>query len=270
MDGYQLLCEVTAIKKRKLSDEARKKLQDAGIIKPEAEYLKGIEKGTQNIIKKRNVPIHDTDRLHRLYASIQGGGAATMNIHGQDHVYINPKSRLLRNARDAAQVKRHELDEVAVSSKIKRQLGAPHQITQVRKNNKIVGRHASPRVVKREYERHKQLENLYGPNKKSKLTKFRNKSGEYESIRNMSTRQLRKLEKQSGVTVKQAKNYHPIFRPSAELGSQWTINTPKKSILKKPNLSKTKDKIVKSTSKLKNSTSKKLKQLKKFVKSIPK
>jgi hypothetical protein len=74
MDGYQLLCEVTAIKKRKLSDEARKKLQDAGIIKPEAEYLKGIEKGTQNIIKKRNVPIHDTDRLHRLYASIQGEG----------------------------------------------------------------------------------------------------------------------------------------------------------------------------------------------------
>jgi|BioPla2DNA2_1021312.scaffolds.fasta_scaffold06698_15 hypothetical protein len=135
---------------------------------------------------------------------------------------------------------------------------------------KIVGKHASPRVIKREYERHKQLENLYGPNKKSRLTKFRNKIGEYESIKNMSTRQLRKLEKQSEITAKQAKNFHPIFRPSAELGSQWNINTPKKSILKKPNLSKTKDKIVKSTSKLKNSTSKKLKQLKKFVKSIPK
>lgn len=74
MNGYQLLCELTAIKKRKLSDEARKRLQDAGIIKPEAEYLKGIEKGTQNIIKKHNVPIHDTNRLSRFIASTQGGG----------------------------------------------------------------------------------------------------------------------------------------------------------------------------------------------------
>lgn len=61
-----------------------------------------------------------------------------------------------------------------------------------------------------------------------------------------------------------------IIKPEAELGSQWTINTPKKSILKKSNLSKTKDKIVNSTSKLKNSTPKKLKHLKKFVKSLPK
>jgi len=121
-------------------------------------------KKVHKTLLKHNVPIHDTDRLSRFYASTQGG-AGTMNINGQDHVFINPKSRLLRNARDAAQVKRHELDEIAIGSKIKRQLSAPYQITQVRKNNKIVGKHASPRVIKREYERHKQLENLYGPNK---------------------------------------------------------------------------------------------------------
>jgi hypothetical protein len=51
MNGYQLLCELTAIKKRKLSDEARKKLQDAGIIKPEAEYLKGWRRELKILLK---------------------------------------------------------------------------------------------------------------------------------------------------------------------------------------------------------------------------
>lgn len=256
MNGYQLLCELTAIKKRKLSDEARKKLQDAGIIKPESEYLKGMEKGTQNIIKRHKVEIHDDDPFFLLRGGIAKGG---LDAEGNAHMYIDPNNNMFKNARDAAQAKRHELDEIAIGSKIRNKYGKTG-ITQVRKNGKLVGQHYSPRVVKREYERHKQLENLYGVDKKSIPTKFRKKSGEYRSIKNMPIRQIRKIEKQS-INVDPAK-----YAKTGITGAQW--ETSKKAIKSAINKKSTASKAVKSASK--KLTPKNASHIKKFVKSLPK
>lgn len=258
MNGYQLLCELTAIKKRKLSDEARKKLQDAGIIKPEAEYLKGIERGSRNIIKKHKVKIHD-DLEGQIMAMAGGGARGGLDAKGKAHMYLDPDSDLFKNARDSAQVKRHELDEIAIGSKIRKKYGKTG-ITQVRKKDKLVGQHYSPRGIKREYERHKQLQNLYGKDKKSMVPVMRRETGEYRSIKNMPIRQIRKLEKQS-INIDPAK-----YRKTSVAGAQWQTSTKalKSAANKKPLAAK----AVKSASK--KLTPKNAAHLKKFVKSLPK
>ena len=273
MDCYQLLCELTAIKRHKLSDEARKKLQAAGVIKPESEYLQGIERGSKNIIKKHNIKVHSGDIAKPLADRFGGGGAAFLGPFGGKHVLLNPDSPGMVNPRDFAQIKRHELDEITTSVKLKKKYGKD-PITQVRKNGRSMATHASPRVIKREYERHKQLENLYGPEKTSTV-KFRNKSGEYNAIKDMPTRQLRKLErtasKESPTIVdkwKHMRKARKLKNPKLDFkaGAQWETSKKaiKSTVNKKPIAAKTVKTIAKKL------TPKNAAHIKKFVKSLPK
>jgi len=53
MDGYQIVSELSPWKQKHLSTADRERLKAAGVLKPEAEYIKGMDRGTDNIIKKK-------------------------------------------------------------------------------------------------------------------------------------------------------------------------------------------------------------------------
>ena len=271
MDCYQLLCELTAIKRHKLSDEARKKLQAAGVIKPESEYLQGIERGSDNIIKKHNVKVH-TGKLAKELTNDFGGASAMLGPFGGKHVLLNPDSPILKNSRDAAQARRHELDELIIGGKNAKKYGNKGT-TQVRKNGKLVGTHTSPRVIKREFERQKQIHNLYGSDKQSILPRVRKMTGEYQAVKNMTPKQIRKMErtasKESPTIVdkwKHMRKARKLKNPKLDFkaGAQWETSKKaiKSTVNKKPIAAKTVKTIAKKL------TPKNAAHIKKFVKSL--
>lgn len=138
------------------------------------------------------------------------------------------------NPRDAAQARRHELDELIIGGKNAKKYGNKGT-TQVWKNGKLVGTHTSPRVIKREFERQKQIHNLYGSDKQSILPRVRKMTGEYQAVKNMTPKQIRKMERiASDQTPSKTSAIKELIRNikkdpdynvnNMKIGAQWNVS----------------------------------------------
>ncbi len=176
--------------KGNLSNKALKRLTKAGVRKPVVNHLQGYDRGTQNIINKNASSNVKNTWGGQYYISPYKKGKHS--VHGDKK---DKNTNFLS--------KRHEANETVAVNKRQKKIGHYQAgINFVNSNSAssfqgTVGIHASPKVLKKEYEDRKSLEAQY-PHLKNQsnikfLKNFRKKSGE-KLLQKKSWKEMKKLE----------------------------------------------------------------------------
>jgi hypothetical protein len=155
----------------KLSPEQVEKLKKSGIVKPEEEYLAGLNKGSQNIINRYGVKFKRKNPTSFKRSSGSSKGQSTMTgakYSAAKKTITIPKSM---TGAEYAAAKRHEVDEVRAIEKLKRKF----KIT----NKDILGNaryhsHFSPEVLANERKYLTMINRLY--DKEQELLNYRHMS----------------------------------------------------------------------------------------------
>jgi hypothetical protein len=180
-----------------LSDDAIEKMRAGGVIKSKKKYMKGVRKGTNQIVKKQGVTV--------TYNKIAGfsGPLTVQNMilqhKGNSKIFrlILRLKKLNLSPREWAQLKplidRHEANEVVAIAKQLKDKGVMPSPVQFTKNNKVVGVHASPSVLKKEKKMMDFQKKIYPGSGFEKFNKFRNSTGEY-GLASKSPKELKKIE----------------------------------------------------------------------------
>ena len=185
-----ILDETTRWKKEveNLNDRSIDKLKKTGVVKPEKEYMKGIETGNQKMMKKLGVKEKKAAVLATQYR------AHTNTIQ------IPKNSEVMRKAvgsdksdfeKDLPIYKRHEVEEAKATDRMKKRGDIAAMMNVTNRGNELVGQHASPAVLKNEDKITKITSKLY--NRGTHLRNLRTASGE-DTFAKMSGIQIRKLE----------------------------------------------------------------------------
>lgn len=197
----------------KVSRKGIEKLRKSGLIKPEAEYWKGIEKGTENIMKKSGMRVLP-DWMRKFVPKSQLDAVETMGpstiLIGNKKFLIMPKdpNKFIDNLRNNAGskltrkqyerivqfIKRHEADEGREATKNVQKFGKYGKgFTQHITTAGPVGVHVSPAVLQKEKRIADYASKLY----KGSFTSWyqlRNRiTKEYGEFANMSKTDQRKL-----------------------------------------------------------------------------
>lgn len=163
-------------------------------VRSKDQYIGGIVRGNENLQKKSNIKIKKS-LMGNLVGPHYRPDQNVINIpKGSSLLSLNP-IRQYRLSQDIPHVIRHELNEKAVLRKNPTMTSFVH-------NNKLVGRHAGPEVLRREKQLIDFTSKAYdGEGSGNQLKKFREKSGEYGYIGNKTKKQLdsdlKKSEKQT-------------------------------------------------------------------------
>jgi len=206
MNGYQIVSEVVAWKKHlpNLSKKAIRKLRKSKIIKPEKDYLAGIEKGTRARLKRAGVIKTSRSRI-----SDKIGPFMTYNKAGEK-VLVIPRSwdrasltlskmGTVRNAttpkakrRLIAIFKRHEADEALGMKNVAKKIGRP--IDGVR-----AGYSTShlPGVLSKEKQLTTNLSKMYG--KKSPIDRIESGEDPMSVLPRKRIKQILKRAKETGI-----------------------------------------------------------------------
>jgi len=185
------------------------KLKVAKSIRSGKKYMKGIDKGTAyklretgNKIKKSKIsdiagpfamPVDSP--LGKGVNMPKGNSVPFRTIVGLKTGVHLKKSDLKK---EGPLLRRHEADELSSAVKKGRAqlpVGAPGAMTFVNKKNKVIGKHMSPEVLRREKKLTDFTTKAYGVGKKLKA--MRKATGEDSYIKDKSRRDIRKEEKKS-------------------------------------------------------------------------
>lgn len=209
MKNYKLLCEVISLQETKwkekvrsgeLSDPAEiKKIKDAGIAPTEHQYLKGIARGTRNINKKTDAHItHTAGGLVDIMGPMtfpKNTGGPHINLPYKHKETLIPSDMLnMKDPMTRAIVNRHEADEGRIGSKIMKKLPRDRTFLQpagsVKTRFSDVGKHMGPEVLDQERRTVNFADKLYS--KAQDIKKTRTGTGEYDVVKNMTPKQIRK------------------------------------------------------------------------------
>lgn len=219
LENYlEYLNELNKWEKKVQSGEMSKqdlaRIRKAKIARDADSFRKGIDKGSDNIIKRAHSTLKYSKKANkegpktidsRLKSLFNKPGST---IHMPSDKYggtfgaqdkINKPEKWDRLA---PYVKRHEADEARYSAKQmkKHKVGGAISFTRDVKNaetgktiySREVGLHASPGVLKKEKELTDFTSRMYGDAKK--LRQYRNKTGEYEFVKNMTNKYINKFD----------------------------------------------------------------------------
>lgn len=169
------------------------KIKNAGLVKPESNFRKSIEKGSKNMIAKTSKnsigSSLSTSKLMNISGPVTAAGTIMMPKGDPKIFRLLMTLKGMHLSKDDWKkirflVKRHEVDELRILAKRIQDAQKsnnpvhPHSLT-FKKDNKVVGQHMSPEVLQKEKKLMTTYNTLY-PNKGSeKWIKYRNKTGEY-------------------------------------------------------------------------------------------
>jgi hypothetical protein len=179
------------IRKGNVSPENIEKMKKSGAIKSEEDYLKGYDKGTDNIIKKHGAKInHFSDLKNQLIGSHYNKKDNTINLPDTNKTTIQSigvgGKKKLKDREHV--IKRHEAYELSSSKKHPK---SHLRITRAGSS----GDHNSADVLRNEKRDTDYTTNAYGRDKG--IVRMRKKSGEYRFIDELSTRKRRKINKKA-------------------------------------------------------------------------
>jgi hypothetical protein len=193
-----------------VSNSNIKNAKAKGILRDSSKFMDGIERGNKAILKKFGA----TDDKWSLLAALIGpharpklGGGHKISTTGNWgglvklgwSMMINKKISKLEWKQMMGLLRRHEVDEVRSMNYNKKDQTNFHFVNPKNKSagnpDGTVGRHASPRVLKREKELLDFTTKAY--NIGNPLAKMRKLTGEDDFIKNLSYKEIKKLEKKS-------------------------------------------------------------------------
>lgn len=189
-------------------------VKDVEKLKPFAksheDYLKGVNKGTDEIIRKSKAEVINDDdfktgnKAFDWYLN-RSKSPMTIKAPGMDPMISIPKSSTGYNRatkrmgvkttqadydKDLPYIKRHEADEARAGVKSAKKYGEGSVgTTVIQKKNKLVGAHLSPEVLKKEMKLTNFSNAIY--NDAQKLREVRGKTGEYEAIKALTNKWIR-------------------------------------------------------------------------------
>lgn len=189
-----------------LSDKSIEKIKDSKIAKTEKNYVKGLKKGTKQIMKKNNASVILTKAagIHGPLTVPQPTelGSTVVQHLGNSKLYrlMLRLKKLNLSPREWAKVRplidRHEADEVVAAAK---QFQDKHTKAGISPSNisfthkgKLVGSHMSPDVLTKEKKIMDFQRKVYPSSGLDKLNKFRNSTGEY-GVASKSKKELAKI-----------------------------------------------------------------------------
>ena len=205
------------LRQGKLSKDAVRRIQQAGLAKSKEAWTKGLEKGNENLIRKLGIKqsnVSDIESKGKPITNLWRSHSMTSVLNPNKKIIYFPKN-VPPSKRDlAAIIKRHEIDEVRATSKIKKKAGPyshydPRQI----KMTGLFSGHGSNEVLRKEKELTNVGAELYGRKSGAGIMrKARNVGGEYDDIGTKAS--IKKFEK------KKLKQYH------AEKNDNWISTSP--------------------------------------------
>jgi len=217
LENYlEYIYELNKWEKKVQSGEISKKdldrIRKAKLARDADSFRRGIDKGSDNIIKKaqstikyskkanKEGPLTTDKKLKNIFNKPGSTIHMPTDKYGGVFGSQNKINKPEKWNRIKPYIKRHEADEARYSSKIRKkynQSGAVNFTNDYVINNttyeETIGTHASPGVLKKEKELTDFTSKMYGDAKK--LRQYRNKSGEYEFVKNMTNKYINKFDK---------------------------------------------------------------------------
>lgn len=178
----------------KLGQASINRLTKAGVVKPVDKWLSGINKGTENIIKKTGGKV--VNKPDMFYANQQGFskdvGKNISNVYKSHGTATFGKNRLhVPNSENIPKpqrvilplVKRHEVDEIRIMNKLAKKYGMSKLAASQQWGGLSKHGHVSDEVLRKEKELTDLGSKLYGRSSGApQLTRIRRIGGEYENI----------------------------------------------------------------------------------------
>lgn len=219
LENYlEYLNELNKWEKKVQSGEMSKqdlaRIRKAKIARDADSFRKGIDKGSDNIIKRAQSTLKYSKKANKegpktidsRLKSLFNKPGSTIHMPSDKYGGIFGSQDKINKPekwdRLAPYVKRHEADEARYSTKQmkKHKVGGAISFTRDVKNaetgktiySREVGLHASPGVLKKEKELTDFTSRMYGDAKK--LRQYRNKTGEYEFVKNMTNKYINKFD----------------------------------------------------------------------------
>jgi len=173
------------LKKGKIQ-QANQYIKNKGIIKTAKDWLIGVEKGTQNILKRYGAKIKHTEHPRVLKASNKvmkkkSGGSADI-LRRTPAIYVPSGSTVKKKERGEWIItKRHEADEIRVGRKLMKKAKEPFAVFGAHTFS-----HISPEVLAKERELVRTAKALYGRHGGGReYSKLRAASREYKYLDNI-------------------------------------------------------------------------------------
>ena len=188
----------------KLAKKDLMKIKKAGLPKSQRKWTAGVDKGTENILKKKG--IRSTNRYHNQMAKNKGvkpgtrlkGSTGVLSSHAITNPGKKPSIHTPSGIRKKRQTfraitKRHEADELTRKTRMATRKGKKNPLEPSLKGTSTA--HSSPEVLRRERELTRTSHKLYGKKGGSAiLPHIRKKiTGEYKDI--PSKKVIKKMEK---------------------------------------------------------------------------
>jgi hypothetical protein len=199
-----------ALRGKKSNKSVGELLQNAKsqkLIKSEKDWTKGVEKGTQNILKTHNaleakhMPITQSElKSMKLDPHTDVPFTRKASNYGEKHkVYVPERIKSDIGEKEHAIIKRHESDEVRALNRVKSDSNIPKIVSnpsekfkQYNVKSTKLGSHVSPEVLKQELKL-RNTSKLYGGT--PALDKMRRITGEDRLVKNMTKKDTRRIER---------------------------------------------------------------------------
>jgi len=207
-------------------DQANRYLRKRRIVKSAKQWLAGVERGTENILKRYGAKVKHTEvpliaRVLKTSVKKTEGGA-TNALKKVPTIHVPSASQVSKKRRGKwILTKRHETDEVRVAKKLSKKVKNPHAVHATK-----VFSHISPEVLAKERELVRTAKALYGRHGGGReFSKMRKISKEYEyldklgkNIRKIDIKTVKKRDRQLAVAKQ---NYKKLYKLKKEVGKEY-------------------------------------------------
>jgi hypothetical protein len=175
----------------KLGKDDLRKIQKAGLPKSRKQWLAGVEKGSEEKVRKIGGKVH-----HRFGPGVSAGGEGKkikdpMKSYASNKDIHVPAGVSKKQRSTAAIVKKHEADEASIYNKLRKKVGSSFD---VKTTATVPGKHMSDEVLRRERELIRTHSALYGKKPIKKFVKTRKTADDvYKTVG--SKKQIKKYDR---------------------------------------------------------------------------